>query len=289
VRCVLPFRLWPRCAVISVVLVLAGYAGLSQRRESFSAERLKNPASAARTSLLSPVSGALPEPETSSDRLGDGFPDAARLDLAADRENFTRWLTFLAEALYYHPAPRALAEVQDCAALIRYAYRNALVAHTSAWRQAADLPYEPGFGDVRKFAYPDWPLGRGLFRTRAGPLSPRDFADGAFAEFADAATLLQYNTFPVSREARAARPGDLLFFLQPTQQEPYHVILFVGQSHFQPHDTDWIIYHTGDLDGQRGEIRHLRASLLMEHPDPRWRPLEANPRFLGVYRFNLLR
>jgi hypothetical protein len=52
---------------------------------------------------------------------------------------------------------------------------------------------------------------------------------------------------------------------------------------------DWIVYHTGDLDGRQGEIRHVPASLLMQHPDPRWRPLAANPRFLGVYRFNLLR
>jgi len=267
--------------------VLAGYTALSQRQEGLSADRLKNRASGEQVSGF--TSGALPAPRAWTDSFDDGLPDAARLDLVADRENFTRWLTFLAEALYYHPAPRALEEVEDCAALVRYAYRNALVAHTPAWRRAAGLPYEPGFGDVTKFAYPAWPLGRGLFRTRGGPLSPADFERGAFAEFADAATLFQYNTFPVSRDLGAARRGDLLFFFQPAQQEPYHVILFVGPSHFQLHDTDWLIYHTGDLDGRPGEIRHLRASLLFEHPDPRWRPLAANPRFLGVYRFNLLR
>ena len=286
-RRALPSRLWPRLFLILPILVLAGYTALSQRQEGLSADRLKNRASGEQVSGF--TSGALPAPRAWTDSFDDGLPDAARLDLAADRENFTRWLTFLAESLYYHPAPRALEEVQDCAALIRYAYRNALVAHTPAWRRAAGVPYEPGFGDVHKFAYPAWPLGRGLFRTRAGPLSPADFERGAFAEFADAATLFQYNTFPVSRDLGAARRGDLLFFFQPAQQEPYHVILFVGPSHFQPHDTDWLIYHTGDLDGRPGEIRHLRASLLFEHPDPRWRPLAANPRFLGVFRFNLLR
>jgi uncharacterized protein YfaT (DUF1175 family) len=269
------------------VLVLAGYTALGQRQEGLSADQLKNRASGEQVSGF--TSGALPAPRAWTDSFDDGLPDAARLDLAADRENFTRWLTFLAESLYYHPAPRALEEVEDCAALVRYAYRNALVAHTPAWRRAAGLPYEPGFGDVTKFAYPAWPLGRGLFRTRAGPLSPADVERGAFAEFADAATLFQYNTFPVSRDLGAARRGDLLFFFQPAQQEPYHVILFVGPSHFQSHDKDWLIYHTGDLDGRPGEIRHVRASLLMEHPDPRWRPLAANPRFLGVYRFSLLR
>lgn len=288
-RRALPSRPWPRFVVISLALLLAGYAALSQRREGLSADRLKNPAADERASPLNPMSSVQPDQNTWGDSLGDGLPDAARLDLAADREDFTRWLTFLAEALYYHPTPRALEEVQDCAALIRYAYRNALVAHTAAWRRTAGLPYQPGFGDVSKFAYPEWPLGRGLFRTRSGPLSPTDLEDGAFAEFADAATLLQYNTFSVSHDLRAARPGDLLFFCQPTQHEPFHAILFVGHSHFQPQGTDWIVYHTGNVGGRRGEIRHLRASLLFEHPDPRWRPLEVNPRFLGVYRFNLLR
>ncbi len=100
---------------------------------------------------------------------------------------------------------------------------------------------------------------------------------------------LRYNCFRVSSNLRAARPGDLLFFQQPTQRQPYHVMLFVGHSHFQPQGSDWIVYHTGELNGGRGEIREVEASLLDRHPDPRWRPLETNPHFLGVYRFALLR
>jgi uncharacterized protein YfaT (DUF1175 family) len=223
------------------------------------------------------------------DRFGDGWPDAARLDRPADRETFARWLTYLAESAYYQPAPRAREEVNDCAALIRYAYRNALVAHTAAWRQSAGLRVEPGFGDVGKFAYPDWPLGRGLFRTHGGPFSPEDLQRGAFQEFADAQTMLRHNTFAVSKDLRAARPGDVLFYRQPEQTEPFHVMLFVGHSHFQRRGGNWIVYHSGNVNGQSGEVRHVQASVLAHHPEPRWRPLEANPRFLGVYRFNLLR
>jgi len=226
------------------------------------------------------------------DSLGDGFPDGARLDHPEDRVNFTRWLTYLAEAEYYHPAPGAAGEIQDCAALIRYAFRNALAAHTPAWRESAEFPGalgEPGFGDVRKFSYPDWPLGRGLFRTRAGPLQASDLTDGTFAEFADTSTLLHFNAFFVSRDVGAAEPGDLLFFYQPGQREPYHSMLFVGRSYFQPQGSDWIVYHTGDLNGQRGEIREVEAHELVEHQDARWRPLEQNPRFLGVYRLEILR
>ena len=224
-----------------------------------------------------------------NDSLGDGFPDAIRLENRQDRHNFVHWFTFLAEALYYVPSRQAQEEVQDCAGLIRYAYRNALAPHTAAWRRSAALPFEPGFGDISKFAYPRWPLERALFRTRSGPLRPDDLDQGAFSEFADAATLLNYNTFFVSKDIRAAQPGDLIFFHQPTQREPFHTMLFVGSSYFQPAGADWVVYHTGDLDGRRGEIREVEVGQLLAHPDPRWRPLAINPYFLGVYRLEILR
>ncbi len=224
-----------------------------------------------------------------TDSLGDGFPDGARLDEAEDRETFTRWLVFLAEAEYYRQSPQAAGEIQDCAALVRFAFRNALVAHTAAWRRSATLPYDPGFGDVKKFTYPQSLLGRGLFRTRPGTFVPSDIVEGAFTEFADSAALLHYNTFRVSQDFRAARAGDLLFFYHPAGRQPYHAMLFVGRSYFQPSGSAWIIYHTGDLGAGKGEVRELDESVLMQHPDPSWRPILANPHFLGVYRFEILR
>ena len=113
------------------------------------------------------------------DSLGDGFPDGARLDSARDRENFIRWFTFLAETPYYSPSPRTRVEVEDCAALIRFAFRNSLEAHSPAWRENAGLPYDPGFGDIAKYNYPYGPLGRALFRARPGPAAPADLAAGS--------------------------------------------------------------------------------------------------------------
>lgn len=277
-------RRWP--VLFAVMLLLAGLALLGRRGEGLTAHLVRQSAASGR--IAEPVAPISPSPDW-RDSFGDGFPDAARLDRVTDRENFVRWLTFLAEAAYYRPTAPVRDEVGDCAALIRYAYRNALVAHTPAWRREIGLAADPGFGDVTKFSYPDWPLGRSLFRTRPGPLAPADFERETFAEFADAATLLQYNTFAVSRQLAAARPGDLLFFHQTQQDQPFHAMLYVGRSYFQPEGADWIVYHTGDLDGRPGEVRHLRATTLFEHPDARWRPLAANPRFLGVYRFDLLR
>lgn len=230
------------------------------------------------------------------DALGDGFPDSVRLTRPEDRTTFVRWLGFLAESQFYVSSSSASAGIHDCAGLVRFAFRNALAAHNASWRASTQIApiarttgKQPDFGDLREFVYPDWALGANLFRTRAGPLAPGDLDGGAFAQFADAATLLHYNTYFISRDARAARAGDLLFFLQPGQNEPYHCMLFIGRSYFQPHNADWIVYHTGDLNGLPGEVRELELQSLMHHPDPRWRPLAANPRFLGVYRFELLR
>jgi uncharacterized protein YfaT (DUF1175 family) len=241
------------------------------------------------------AAGTLPAPRRSSpvaswhDSLGDGFPDGARLDGVQDRENFTRWFTFLAESQYYAASPRTAPEVRDCAALVRFAYRNSLVAHSPAWREDARLPFDPGFGDITKYHYPYGPLGKALFRTRPGPVGPDDLAQGAFEEFADSATLLRYNTYRISRDVRAAVPGDLLLFHQALQREPFHTMLFVGRSYYQPQGSDWIVYHTGDIDGHHGEIREVQTSTLMRHPDLRWRPVLNNPNFLGVYRLEILR
>jgi uncharacterized protein YfaT (DUF1175 family) len=223
------------------------------------------------------------------DSLGDGFPDGARLDSVQDRENFTRWFTFLAETQYNSASPRTRGEIQDCAALVRFAYRNSLAAHSPAWREDAALPYDPGFGDIAKYHYPQGPLGRALFRSRPGPIAADDLAQGAFVEFADSATLLRYNTYLISRDVRAAAPGDLLFFHQPVQREPFHTMLFVGKSYYQQQGSDWIVYHTGEIDGHQGEIREVQTRTLLEHPDLHWRPLLSNPNFLGVYRLEILR
>ena len=263
-------------------------AALVLHHRSILAESSRGAGAGVGTNVLPGAGGPL-LPSAWGASPGDGYPDSARLDSAQDRENFIHWFTFLAETQYYTPTPRTRAEIQDCAALIRCAFRNSLMAHSPAWREDAGLPFDPGFGDVAKYRYPYGPLGRELFRTRPGPAAPGDPSQGAFAEFADSATLLRYNTYRISRDIRAAQPGDLLFFHQSVQREPFHTMLFVGRSYYQPQGSDWIVYHTGDMDGRRGEIREVQAGTLLEHPDLHWRPLLDNPHFLGVYRLEILR
>ncbi len=66
-------------------------------------------------------------------------------------------------------------------------------------------------------------------------------------------------------------------------------MVFVGRSVYEPDGRDWVVYHTGpDLTaGAAGEMRKVRLTDLQRHPSARWRPLPANPAFLGVYRLRI--
>ncbi len=223
-----------------------------------------------------------------SDRYGDGTPDFLRLD-DADRQAFRGGFTFLAEGQFFRAPGELPIEIDDCAALLRFAYREALREHSSEW--ASDLRLEglpPGV-PVSKYAYPYTPLGASLFRVRPGSFRAEDAATGAFAQFADAETLRKLNTHFVSRHLRDARPGDLLFFRQLEQDLPYHTMIYLGSSQFEDSREQFILYHTGPLEGGKGEIRRPSVEELMRHPSPRWRPQPGNPNFLGVYRWNILR
>ncbi|HWR51367.1 MAG TPA: DUF1175 family protein [Bryobacteraceae bacterium] len=210
-----------------------------------------------------------------SDRDGDGVPDVLLLTDEADRAAFTHWFTFLAEAQYAaQPLP---AEVNDCAALVRFAYREALREHDTEQAAALRLPALPASGGVRKYQFPFTPLGSNLFRTPA-----------AFTEFADAETLMRLNTWLVSRDIARAAPGDLLFFRQLEQSMPFHVMIYAGPSQLEPDAGPVIVYHTGPIGKLPGEIRRPTVSELLAHPSPRWRPVPGNSNFLGFFRWNIL-
>src|SRR4029077_17608003 len=117
---------------------------------------------------------------------------------------------------------------------------------------------------------------------------------GAFAEFADAKTLKGLNTYFVSRDIRAARPGDLLFYRQLERDTPFHSMVFVGKSEWTPEfgrgsANEFVVYHTGPVGKDSGEMRRMRLADLLDHPSPRWRPVPGNSNFLGFYRWNILR
>jgi uncharacterized protein YfaT (DUF1175 family) len=210
--------------------------------------------------------------------LGSSGRLSAQVRLAdeSDRAAFRAWFVLLAEAQFERTTP----DVIDCAALVRHAFREALRAHTPEWMREAGLPFIPRFSDVRGGPRPTahgWPL----FRVADG-IPPR------YAEFADARTLIRLNSRTLGRTTSALRPGDLLYFHQPSQKAPDHVMIFVGRSQFEADGDDWVVYHTGPMDDGPGEVRKVRLSTLMQHPAPRWRPVAANPQFVGAFRLDML-
>jgi uncharacterized protein YfaT (DUF1175 family) len=221
-----------------------------------------------------------------TDTGGDGTPDFLRLDDDHDQKAFRAWFLWLAEAQYFLPAASRRPEIQDCAALIRYAYREALRNHDSAWANSAGLPEFPALASVSKYYYPHTPLGADLFRVKPGPFVESDLRNRAFLQFADAQTLWRDNTHLVGRDISRAIPGDLLFFRRGST---FHGMIYLGESSIRPDGHRYLLYHTGPTGSDPGELRRPTVQELMRFPQPEWRPEPSNPAFLGVVRWNILR
>jgi uncharacterized protein YfaT (DUF1175 family) len=204
-----------------------------------------------------------------------------------DRRAFRAWFTLLADAQF----ERQTADVVDCASLVRHAYREALRTHSPEWYRTNHLPVVAAIPDVRErppVQGTSWPL----FRVASRP--------DRYAEFADAATIIRMNARLVARDVTAAQPGDLIFFRQESGEstEPRgpglataavnHLMVFVGASRFDPGPHDWVVYHTGPVDGAPGEVRKATVADLLRHPAARWRPQRSNPAFMGVYRLQIV-
>jgi uncharacterized protein YfaT (DUF1175 family) len=219
-----------------------------------------------------------------SDRFSDGTPDFLRLADPADQAAFRRWFTLIAEYQAIRRPAEVSAEITDCASLLRYSYREALKRHDEGWFQTTGIEVAAPPGEIRAWSYPHTPLGTGLFRVRPGTFESDDISNGAFAQFADAKTLVERNAYFVSRDVRAALPGDLLFYRQFGQSSPWHSMIVVRSG-----ASAEVVYDTGPDHGRPGELRRVLLSELLDHPEPQWRPLTGNPNFLGIYRWNILR
>ena len=170
--------------------VVPGHVGL----------RIESPGHRAATAELTVLSA-------DKDSAGDGTPDFLRLEDDQDQQAFRRWFTYLAEVQYFQNAAARPPEINDCAALIRYAYREALHNHDSAWANSARVPVIPALDSVTKYQYPFTPLQGALFRSLTGPFRTTDVSDGAFLQFADVQTLWRFNTHFVSGTFRARAAG----------------------------------------------------------------------------------
>lgn len=272
-------------AAIGIVALAASVA--ESRKHGAGGGNSTGPAS----SISKRVNAAIPL--AWSDNFGDGTPDFLRLDSPSDQEAFRRWFSSIAEFQALRPAKDLPREIDDCAALLRYSYRNALRDHNAAWIRETQIVPPMAVPSIEKYQYPHSPLGAALFRVRPGKFQPADVKDGTFAEFADAKTLEGLNTYFLSRDIGAARPGDLLFYRQLMQDSPFHSMVFVGRSQWNVdgpgNADDVLVYHTGPIGNAPGEMRRISMADLLRHPSPQWRPVPGNNNFLGVYRWNILK
>lgn len=227
---------------------------------------------------------------TLSDSDNDGIPDAIELRTFADRDNFRRWFTAIAETQFYQLSDQWNTEQRDCAGLVRFAVRESLRRHDRIWLQQMGAAYQVVAPDVNGVDLVNNQLGEKIFRTDFGSFHESDLRNGRFSEFADGRSLKSFNTVFVSRDRREAQPGDLLFFYQPwVQKFPYHVMVFLGPARLAPNgQQDWVVYHTGSSPVDKGTVKKVELSVLDHHPDPRWRPVESNRNFLGFYRLKIL-
>jgi len=271
--------LWPGITLGGMLLLAAGFLLVSH-------QLVHNHRDA--TAQAAPViHGAVAGPSvknTWTDSFQDGTPDFLRLSDPADQAAFRQWFTHIAEYQAIRPAHDLPTEITDCASLLRYAYREALKQHDNTWFLSTGVELTSLPGEIRAWHYPDTPLGAALFRIQPGRFEPQDVHSGAFAQFADAKTLVERNAFLVSRDVRAALPGDLLFYRQFGHSSPWHSMIVVEGS---PHGR--VVYDTGPDHGHPGELRRVLLTELLDHPEPEWRPVASNPNFLGVYRWNILR
>ncbi len=258
-------------AILLLLLRMAGYARRMGGRKTVHAQPSSQPAAA---------NAALDW----GDRFGDGTPDFLRLADPADRAAFRRWFTLIAGYQAIRPKAEIPPEIVDCASLLRLSYREALKHHNDSWFITTGIEVLAPPGEIRAWHYPDTPLGAALFRVRPGGFVAADVTNGAFAQFADAKTLVERNAYLVSRDVRDALPGDLLFYRQFGQSSPWHSMIVVEAG-----AQAQVVYHTGPDHGSPGELRRVLLSELLDHPRPQWRPVTQNPNFLGVYRWNILR
>lgn len=269
---------------LSILLVIS-YFTLARNRKAGNVQSL-----AGSSKSLPAIRSANSAHALSLDYDNDGIPDAAELQSFMDRENFRRWFTLIAEGQFYRLSNDWNAEQRDCSGLVRFAWREALRRHDRLWFQKMGPGYTAIAPDVTRYTLERGPLGEKLFRTNFGSYKEGELSGGTFSEFADARTLKSFNVKFISRDRHLAQPGDLLFFYQPwVQKYPYHVMIFLGDSKLSSEQsTEWVVYHTGSSPTDEGTVKKVELSLLDQHPNKRWRPVESNSNFLGFYRLKIL-
>ena len=180
---------------------------------------------------------------------------------------FRAWFTLIVDQqIRRGPTPRWTQ--RDCAGLVRFAADNALRKHGADWLKANGLN---GSADASRLP-PEISLDAKQ-RTLAQRWTQ---IDGSSGPYASAIALVQENSRFVSRDINQALPVDLLFYDQGDDQ---HLMIWLDR---------YIAYHTGTTTPTDNGLRAVSVSELMQWRDSRWRPIDGNPNFIGLFRLDFL-
>ena len=215
------------------------------------------------------------------DSDNDDFPDCIELNDSNDRKNFIGWFTTIAESEYYMISDNWDKKQQDCAGLIRFAWRESLKKHNDTWLKKFKYLSDTSFDNIKVYNYPDLPIIKDkIFKIKNSSFSTND-VDKIFSDFADAKNLIFCNTKYISKNYSDAEKGDLLFY---QNQESEHIMIVLNGSIDKKNII--LVYHDGDL--KKGKVKRIKLNELLEHPDYIWHPLPENNFFIGVFRLSIL-
>ena len=102
---------------------------------------------------------------------------------------------------------------------------------------------------------------------------------GVFTSSPTAGGLRGWNMRPLGKGLDGLEDGDVLFFERPWEEPPDDPQVYCAGT---------LVYRGPSVGGRPGRVRAAALSALLQHPDPRRRPLPTNPYFLGVYRWRIL-
>ena len=170
--------------------------------------------------------------------------------------SFRGWFTRIVWE-QFHFRPNSRWTHRDCAGLVRFALKESFLPHDSFWQKTNSispmlLPPEIELSPEQKKDTPEWTYDRAI-------------------------QVVQKYTQFVSKDINQAQAGDLMFYDFGDTQ---HLMIWMGS---------YVTYHNGSSTKKDNGLRKQTLNRLMNWKDTRWRPLEQNPNFIGVFRFSFLR
>lgn len=203
-----------------------------------------------------------------------GFKESLDYLSPSDEQSLRRAVAMLALQQGRKISPAWDKGQQDCAGLIRFAYREALKPRTANQRANLFLPRKLHFPAVSGLARALLPAYPNVWLVGEAP--PR------FSHFADAETLLQRNFRQKGMDADSAEEGDVLAFRDSGRiDEPYHLMLVAKNRNGEK----TLVYHNGAV-GKEAGVRVVPLAAFETGQLPAWNPSDKNPNFLGVFEWN---